>query len=86
MTALVISPQEYFVADDIELFLCFALHIDTAADFVAKLIVQRSERNGMGDGFAGNRYVQNQRVEVATGTGEAAALLNQKSGERLALR
>ena len=78
------AADKDLVAQHVELLLGFALHVDTAALFFCVLAhgaAQFPQGDGPGDGFAGNGHVQDQGVEVATGTGKAAALLNQELGQ-----
>ena len=52
----------------------------------AQRITQRAKCNDARNGLAGQRDVQDQRVQVATGGGEASAFLDQVAGQRPAVR
>ena len=82
VTAPLIGFDEDVVADDVEFFLCLALHVDAGllVTVVAQHIAQGAVRDAARDGFTGQRHVQNQGVEVASGVGVSATLFDQKLG------
>ena len=86
VAAPVVGADEHVVADHVQLLLRFALHVDAGAAgnsvVVAQHAAEFTKGHRAGNGFAGQRHVQNQGVEVAAGTGEAPALLDQELGQR----
>ncbi|MDT4869970.1 hypothetical protein FQZ97_1050280 [compost metagenome] len=76
---------EVLVADDVELFLLFTLHVDAGGDVgrgLAEHAAELTKGHRAGDGLAGQGHVEQQRVEVAAGAGKAAALFDQVLRER----
>jgi hypothetical protein len=79
-----VGADEHVVADDVQLLLGLALHVDAGAALgrvITQHAAQLAKCHGAGNGFAGQRHVQNQRIEIAAGTREAAALLDQELGQ-----
>jgi hypothetical protein len=77
--------HEHIVRQHVELFLRLALHVDGTA-LIGRVVAhdtgQLAISHGLGDALAGQRHIQNQGIEVTTGTGKATALFNQELRQR----
>ena len=79
-----VHADEDLVAQHVQRLLHLALHVESPPAGTrrrAQRVAQLAEGDDARDGLAGQRDVEDQRVEVAAGGGEAAALLDQVARE-----
>lgn len=78
MTSPLQGIDHHVIGDDIELFLCLALHILGICR--AENANQTAAVHGAGYFFTGSQYIVEQRGEITSGTGDMALLLDNELG------
>ena len=80
-----VGADEEVVAEHVQLLLGLALHVGGAAAACIGVVAQDAPEFAKGDrtrdGLAGQRHVEDQRVEITAGIGEAAAFFDEELGE-----
>ena len=75
------AANKHIVAQNIELFLRFTLHVDRATLFtpmISRDATQFAEGDRAGNRLAGQSNVKNQGIEIATGSGKTTSLFDQE--------